>query len=229
MSEINKINLNDTLFDIEDTVARENITTMQANIANDLDACSLVAKEDKSIAGAYAVQQLNNSLTADNAQAFQFAYDSESGKYGYKVKEADTDVFVPFSSGGLVTVTDSFSLTNPLLNVNGMNSNLGFVIYSLYPIDFTDIQSITYQFQYISYVSSNICISITDEQLTTSADIVANATLKIPFSASNSWVLTNVSTLDTSNISGKKYIGVSMENYTQSDFLNLAQFTLNKG
>lgn len=62
MSEVNKINLNDTLFDIEDTVARENITTMQANIANDLDACSLVAEEDKSIAGAYAVQQLNRSL-----------------------------------------------------------------------------------------------------------------------------------------------------------------------
>lgn len=62
MSEVNKINLNDTLFDIEDTVARENITTMQANIANDLDACSLVEEEDKSIAGAYAVQQLNRSL-----------------------------------------------------------------------------------------------------------------------------------------------------------------------
>lgn len=42
--------------------------------------------------------QLNDSLTADNAQAFQFAYDSASGKYGYKVKEADTDVFVPFNS-----------------------------------------------------------------------------------------------------------------------------------
>lgn len=65
MSEVNKINLNDTLFDIEDTVARENITTMQANIANDLDACSLVAEEDKSIAGAYAVQQLNRSLTTE--------------------------------------------------------------------------------------------------------------------------------------------------------------------
>lgn len=43
---------------------------------------------------------LNNSLTADNSQSFQFAYDSASGKYGYKVKEADTEVFVPFKSSG---------------------------------------------------------------------------------------------------------------------------------
>ncbi len=46
-----------------------------------------------------SVNEVNDSLTADNAQAFQFAYDSASGKYGYKVKEADTDVFVPFKSG----------------------------------------------------------------------------------------------------------------------------------
>ena len=49
--------------------------------------------------GAGAVQELNSSLTADNAQAFRFAYDSTTQKYGYKVKEADTDVFVPFKSG----------------------------------------------------------------------------------------------------------------------------------
>jgi hypothetical protein len=41
--------------------------------------------------------KVSDSLTADNAQAFQFAYDNATQKYGYKVKEADTDVFVPFS------------------------------------------------------------------------------------------------------------------------------------
>lgn len=83
MSEVNKINLNDTLFDIEDTVARENITTMQANIANDLDACSLVAEEDKSIAGAYAVQQLNNSLANG-----QVKFKVENGDLYYSVYTA---------------------------------------------------------------------------------------------------------------------------------------------
>ena len=62
MSEVNKINLNDTLFDLEDTIARESISEMQANVANDLDACTLVAEEDGTLAGAYAVQQLNESL-----------------------------------------------------------------------------------------------------------------------------------------------------------------------
>ena len=36
-------------------------------------------------------------LTADNAQKFQFAYDSESGKYGYKAKVEGADTFFPFS------------------------------------------------------------------------------------------------------------------------------------
>lgn len=39
-------------------------------------------------------------MTADNGQTFQYGYDSTSGKYGYYVKEAGTDVFVPFSTGG---------------------------------------------------------------------------------------------------------------------------------
>ena len=70
-------------------------------IIDDVDAISAVT-EGGYIAGALALKQINNSLVADNSQQFQFAYDSESGKYGYKVKEADTDVFVPFSSGDAV-------------------------------------------------------------------------------------------------------------------------------
>lgn len=46
------------------------------------------------------ITNLTQQLTADNGQTFQYGYDSTSGKYGYYVKEAGTDVFVPFSSGG---------------------------------------------------------------------------------------------------------------------------------
>ena len=45
-------------------------------------------------------------MTADNGQTFQYGYDSTSGKYGYWVKEAGTDVFVPFKSGGLSALKD---------------------------------------------------------------------------------------------------------------------------
>ena len=41
------------------------------------------------------VHDLNSNLTANN-QPFRFGY--EDGKYGYITKEADTDVFVPFSA-----------------------------------------------------------------------------------------------------------------------------------
>lgn len=43
---------------------------------------------------------LNSSLTADNGQGFQFAYDSESGKYGYMAEVGGADTFCPFKSSG---------------------------------------------------------------------------------------------------------------------------------
>ena len=58
--------------------------------------------DGRKVAGALGVKEMytkvNDSLKADNGQGFQFAYDSASGKYGYKVKEADSEEFVPFSS-----------------------------------------------------------------------------------------------------------------------------------
>lgn len=36
---------------------------------------------------------------SQNMGGLKFGYDAASGKYGYWIKEADTDVFVPFSSG----------------------------------------------------------------------------------------------------------------------------------
>jgi len=59
---------------------------MQANVANDLDACSLVAEEDKTLAGAYAVQQLSDSL--DCGVAEEISLNANSG----------TDFTVNFSS-----------------------------------------------------------------------------------------------------------------------------------
>lgn len=49
--------------------------------------------------GAGAVQELNSSLVAENSQQFQFAYDSVSGKYGYKAKVEGADTFFPFNGG----------------------------------------------------------------------------------------------------------------------------------
>lgn len=92
MSEINKIKLNDVEYDIEDSTAREDIVNIQANVANDLDACSLVVEEDKTLAGAYAVQQLNDSLGG-----LSFTYDESSQKYGYIAEVEGADTFFPFS------------------------------------------------------------------------------------------------------------------------------------
>lgn len=98
MSEINKIKLNEVEYDIEDTTARENIVNMQTNVANDLDACSLVAEEDKTLAGAYAVQQLNRSLGG----VTQFVVDETTGKItGYKT-EVGADTVFPFSGGEIL-------------------------------------------------------------------------------------------------------------------------------
>ena len=65
------------------------------NILNSLAEVS-AATQQNTIAGALALKEVNSSLTADNAQKFQFAYDSESGKYGYKAKVEGADTFFPF-------------------------------------------------------------------------------------------------------------------------------------
>ena len=70
------------------------------NILNSLAEVS-AATQQNTIAGALALKEVNSSLTADNSQKFQFAYDSESGKYGYKAKVEGADTFFPFSSGSI--------------------------------------------------------------------------------------------------------------------------------
>lgn len=51
-----------------------------------------------------AVDEVIESLVAENSQPFQFAYDSESGKYGYKAKVEGADTFFPFSSGEIKNI-----------------------------------------------------------------------------------------------------------------------------
>ena len=64
--------------------------------------------EDSSIAASsVAVNRLNESLGG-----LSFGYDSASGKYGYWKKEADTEVFVPFKSGGLTENREKISGTS---------------------------------------------------------------------------------------------------------------------
>jgi hypothetical protein len=82
--------------------------------------------------------KVSDSLTADNAQAFQFAYDSESGKYGYKVKEADTEVFVPFKSGGLIEAELPFKH----IDIDCLAREY---VTTSYRIDLTDVTTITFK------------------------------------------------------------------------------------
>lgn len=162
--------------------------------------------------------QLNNRLGG-------FQFKTQNGE-----KQVSTDggnTWENFSSG-LVSITDSFSLTNPLLNVIGMNSNLGYVIYTLYPIDFTDIDSITHKFQHLGVGSTALFVSITDNKLTNSSDIVNNASFNISCVSGSSWVYTPETVFDTSNITGKKYIGIALANAPSSAFVNLTVFKLNK-
>ena len=84
------------------------------NILNSLAEVS-AATQQNTIAGALALKEVNSSLTADNAQQFQFAYDSESGKYGYKAKVEGADTFFPFNA-----TTTGFSIK--ILPINSFDS-----------------------------------------------------------------------------------------------------------
>lgn len=59
-------------------------------------------------------------MVADNSQTFNFGYQNE--KYGYWVKEADTDVFVPFNNAQAV----KGEFTSPTIN-NSIDIECGFI------------------------------------------------------------------------------------------------------
>lgn len=125
---------------INETNRQVNARVEKAVVVRDLETIGAITQEGF-IPDALALKDVNDSLTADNAQAFQFAYDSESGKYGYKVKEADTDVFVPFKSVEPITISNVFiNISNTMtFTVNGYevvtfgtfrgNSNAKYEVY----------------------------------------------------------------------------------------------------
>ena len=55
------------------------------------------------------VNELNSSLVNENGEIFRYGY--QDGKRGVWVKEADTDVFVPFKSGG-ITIKEWYGKLN---------------------------------------------------------------------------------------------------------------------
>lgn len=60
---------------------------------------------------------MNESLTNENGEVFRFAY--QDGKRGMWIKEADTDVFVPFNQ--LKSQTKSLSYTTAYGSINSVS------------------------------------------------------------------------------------------------------------
>lgn len=94
--------------DINLTNEAVNQSADAGKIIDDPDTAEATTEEGY-IAGVQLFNHVNESLTADNSQAFQFAYDSATQKYGYKVKEADTEVFVPFKSNEINYAVGTFN------------------------------------------------------------------------------------------------------------------------
>ena len=149
----------------------------------------------------------NNSLTADNAQPFKFAYDSESGKYGYKIKEADTDVFVPFSSG---VVELPFSL----FGFGDGNQAVGTLILNTvhttkYAIDFTSVNSVQiYASRHASSTSGNLHVAISDEPLSNLSEMQSCEYYKSFTLVAGTTTRPSAFEIDASVLNGKKYINL---------------------
>ena len=76
------------------------------------------------------ITSLNSSLTAENNQSFRYGY--QNNKYGYWIKEADTDVFVPFKN------------YPPLIGVSIYYQNTDGLGESFAIFDVTDFHSVTF-------------------------------------------------------------------------------------
>ena len=76
------------------------------------------------------ISMLNSSLTAENNQSFRYGY--QNNKYGYWIKEADTDVFVPFKN------------YPPLIGVSIYYQNTDGLGESFAIFDVTDFHSVTF-------------------------------------------------------------------------------------
>lgn len=83
---------------INETNRQVNERVEKAVIVRDLETIGAITQEGF-IPDALALKDVNDSLQADNGQSFQFAYDSASGKYGYKAEVEGADTFFPFKAG----------------------------------------------------------------------------------------------------------------------------------
>lgn len=75
-----------------------------------MDEVNAVTQEGYGV-DALVVKQVNNSLTNENGETFRYGY--QDGKRGVWVKEADTDVFVPFKSDLVVSDIWQYTETSP--------------------------------------------------------------------------------------------------------------------
>lgn len=57
-----------------------------------------------------AVVNIDAQLTANDGTKFQFAYDNESGRYGYIVESEGADTFFPFRGYDSLRIEDSYDL-----------------------------------------------------------------------------------------------------------------------
>lgn len=87
--------------DINRTNEAVNQSLDKAKVIDDINAIGAITQEGYAM-GALAGKAINDSLQADNGQSFQFAYDSASGKYGYKAEVEGADTFFPFKTTEVV-------------------------------------------------------------------------------------------------------------------------------
>lgn len=103
------------------------------DIVDSLATIASITQNDIPV-GALAVKELNSNLTNENNEPFRFGYDAQSGKRGYIIKEAGTDVFVPFSSKLIQHIWNTYMLgggTNSFIYETSNYSNLKFTSRTL--------------------------------------------------------------------------------------------------
>ena len=112
---------------------------------------------------------LTTNLVAENNQPFVFGYDSTTQKYGHWVKEADTDVFVPFNGfiAFIGNSTNNYDKANQHITDNIIFNN-GFDIVENYSI------KVTRSGTYTVYVS----VANRSTQNSTTVDVLVNGKIK---------------------------------------------------
>lgn len=75
------------------------------------DAIVNITDDEETSSFQTQINQINDSLTNENGETFRYGY--QDGKRGVWVKEADTDVFVPFKSDLVVSDIWQYTETSP--------------------------------------------------------------------------------------------------------------------